>query len=166
MMRKMFLAALLLGAPASAAEHYTMIAGSFALTQGASPIIVASSFPQSSPIYATEKACRFAAGVYTDIAGLYITDAANMLAPTDAHSAFVVAICEPAGWMTAPGSTLQFNLTTRVGDMARGSNGNVISISAGIASQAACVTARADLEAALKPMVDLLVPRFSGAYCY
>ena len=156
----------LLASPASAERRHVLIAGSFAVTRGATPIIVASSFPQSSSIYPTAKACKFAAGVYTDIASLYITDAANILAPTDAHSAFVVAVCEPAAWNTAPGSTLQFNLTTGVGDLARGTNGNAISISAGIASPADCKTAKADVVAALKPMVDLLTPRFSGAYCY
>jgi len=161
------LAALFLAAaPASAESRQVLIAGSFAVTQGATPIIVASSFPQSSPIYPTAKACKFAAEIYSDIASLYITDAANVLAPTDAHSAFVIAVCEPAAWNTAPGSTLQYNLTTAVGDLARGTNGNAISIGAGIASPTDCKTAKADIVAALKPMVDLLTPRFSGAYCY
>jgi len=55
-MRKMFLAAVLLAAPASAAERYTMIAGSFAMSGGPRPVIVAMSMPQIAPDSAA--ACR------------------------------------------------------------------------------------------------------------
>ena len=168
-MRKMFLAALLLAAPASAAERYTMIAGSFAMSGGSQPVIVAMSLPQIAPVYTTAKACETAADFYRNFGAFSVGEAANILGGGVPYTATAIATCEPSSPSLAPhspGSTLQYNVATGVGNLANGSSGNVLSLTAGTESAAACRQAIIDVRAALADVVAMLPSHVGDGFCF
>jgi hypothetical protein len=146
--------------------HFVLIAATFAMSEAPKPVIVAATMPQSAPIYATAKACAVAGELYRSISGAYLSSAANILGAPVQHSVYVVGLCEPAARDAAPGATLQYNLTTGIGNLAAGSNGNMLSIIAQLASPADCTKAKSDLVTAMAPMAKLLDPHMGGAFCY
>ena len=168
-MRKMFLAAVLLAAPASAAERYTMIAGSFAMSGGPRPVIVAMSVPQIAPDYATAKACATAAVFYKNSGAFSLGEAANILGDGVPYTATAIATCEPSSPSlvpNTPGGTMQYNVGTGIGNLANGSNGNVLSLTARTESAAACRQAIIDVRAALADVVAMLPIHVGDGFCY
>jgi len=152
--------------PAAAQQKYTLIAASFAISSGHPTIVAMWSMPQSVPVYNTQQDCQVAGAIYSLAAQAFIGSAANLLGVGTHYEPYAIAQCEPTGDSTVPGATLQFDIATGVGNMARGSNGNVISISARIDSAVDCETAKADLDGDFHRYLILLPNRASGLVCY
>ena len=159
-------AAVLAAGPAAAQQKFTLIAASFAISAVHPSIVAMWSTPQSDPVYNTEQDCQIAAEVYTLAAQTYMDTAANILGAGTRYEPYVITQCEPTGDSPAPGATLQFDIATGIGNMARGSNGNVLSLSARLDTAANCQVAKADLAGDFKQYLSLLPNRVSGPFCY
>jgi hypothetical protein len=159
-------AAALIVDPAAAQQRFTLIAASFAISAAHPSIVAMWSTPQSVPVYNTEQDCQIAGEAYALAAQIYMDTAANILGAGTRYEPYVITQCEPTGDSPAPGATLQFDIATGIGNMARGSNGNVISISARLDTPANCAVAKADLAGDFKQYLSLLPNRVSGPFCY
>jgi hypothetical protein len=152
--------------PAAAQQKYTLIAASFAISERHPAIVAMWSTPQSVPVYNSQRECLVAGQLYSMSAQVYIGAAANILGAGVHYQPYTIAQCEPTGDSPTPGATLQFNIATGIGNMALGSNGNVISLSARIDSAVDCETAKADLGDDFHRYLMLLPNRVSGPFCY
>jgi hypothetical protein len=159
-------AAALIADPAAAQQKFTLIAASFAISAVHPSIVAMWSTPQSVPVYNTEQDCQLAGEVYSLAAQVYMDAAANTLGAGTRYEPYVITQCEPTGDSPAPGATLQFDIATGIGNMAQGSNGNVISISARLDTPANCEVAKVDLAGDFKQYLSLLPNRVSGPFCY
>jgi hypothetical protein len=152
--------------PAAAQQKYTLIAASFAISAAHPSTVAMWSTPQSVPVYNTVQDCQIAGQVYALSAQAFMSVAANSLGAGIRYEPYVITQCEPTGDSPAPGATLQFDIATRIGNMARGSNGNVLSISARLDTPANCEVAKADLAGDFKQYLSLLPNRVSGPFCF
>ena len=159
-------AAALVAGPAAAQQKFTLIAASFAISAARPSVVAMWSTPQSVPVYNTEQDCQIAGEAYALAAQIYMDTAANTLGAGTQYQPYVITQCEPTGDSPAPGATLQFDIATGIGNMARGSNGNVVSISARLDTPANCEVAKADLAGDFKQYLSLLPKRVSGPFCY
>ena len=152
--------------PAVAQQKYTLIAASFAISAAHPSIVAMWSAPQSVPVYNTVQDCQVAGQIYAMAAQSFMSTAANVLGAGARYEPYVITQCEPTGDSPAPGATLQFDIATGIGNMAQGSNGNVLSISARLDTPANCEVAKADLSEDFKQYLTLLPNRVSGPFCY
>jgi len=152
--------------PAVAQQKFTLIAASFAISAAHPAVVAMWSTPQPAPVYNTAQDCQVAGQIYAMGGQLFMGTAANVLGAGKKYEPYTVAQCEPTGDSPLPGATLEFDIATGIGNMARGSNGNVFSLSARLDSAASCKVARADLASDFKQYLALLPNRVSGPFCY